>query len=147
MGLDNIVNNDSSDDNENSGSNSKTQLVFWKIPEQEGYGADASPTVKEAYQLANGSGVLRNTFENATIDEDHSWENIHHFVAEILVGVNSAVFEGSASDVMDTLMLDGDDLVEYMEENPEVKQSVVQTLNEQAQAARDGGDDAAEADD
>lgn len=143
--LQNVM-SDSGNETKKTGSPSKTQIVFWDQPQAKGYGADAASDIAEAYNLANGDGTLRSTFDNATVDEDHSWEDVHQFVAEILVGVNSAVFEGSAADVMDTLMLSGDDLVEYMDEKPEVKQSVVQTLNEQAKARRDS-DEEAEADD
>jgi len=118
------------DDDQSSGSAHKTQMVFWDKPQLKDYSFGAED-LAEAYRLAEGNGKLRNTFADAHIDEDHQWENIHHFVAEILVGVDSLIFEGSSADVMDTLMLDAEDIGEYLDQQPEVKAELVQALNEQ----------------
>lgn len=140
MGLDNIVNSDSGNDNDKSGSPSKTQIVFWDQPGAKGYSGAGAEDVEQAYYLAKGSGKLRNTFDGATIDEDHSWEDLHQFTAELLVGVDSLIFEGSAADVMDTLMLDAEDIAEYLDEQPEVKAELVRALNEQHGAKAEADD-------
>lgn len=134
------VMNGSSNDSDNSGSPSKTQIVFWDQPEPKGYSGAGADDVRDAYHLANGSGKLRSTFDSATIDEDHSWEDLHQFTAELLVGVDSLIYEGSGADVMDTLMLDAEDIAEYLEEQPEVKSELVQALNEQHSSQAEADD-------
>lgn len=142
MGLHDALDSDKQRSTDTDESPSKTQIVFWNLPETQGYEGREVEPVEQAYHLSKGNGQLRNIFDGLHIDDEHSWSDIHAFTAELLVNVQKILQDDDYSGMFDQLMVDGESIADYLQNHPEVMEEV-----EEALQASEGEEEAAEADD
>lgn len=82
-------------------------------------------TMAQAYHVCSGGGVVRNTFDNTS-----AYENIHHAAGDLMVGIADVFTDGDYSRLMEFVGPDVDAVGQYLDENPEVRDELIERLQE-----------------
>jgi len=146
MGLMDDTQTDDAKDQSSDG-DSGTYIQFISGPGhrdwKETWSADAADTISEAYELAapEASDGTVNTFANA------GWQDRHHFYAELTVALGDIFTDGDYQQMLEFLMgspgseetVDhyADQLAEFLSDEPEVAEALLERVNEPAAPADD----------
>lgn len=132
MGLGDQFSHDDEEQSESNDGSSKTAYIYIE-----------SGSSSEAYDLMStslgGDAALREWFKRLP---DEIAENQHDFIAQFLVALDPVRTDDDYSDLLEFLMVDADNIWDYMEDNPEVGREIEQRItNPDAEAETVEADD------
>ena len=138
---------DSEEEESNDQSDSGTYIQFISGPDhrdwKDSWSDDAKDTISEAYETAapSGSSGVVNQFANTR------WDDRHHFYADMTNQLHSVFADNDFQPMLDFLMGDpesdetvefyADQIVQYLEANPDVGEAVLEQANAEPAPADD----------
>lgn len=100
--------------------------------ETDDWSDDATETMEQAYQACSNGGIVRSTFKKSG-----QYQNIHHAVAELVVGIAEVFEDGDFSRLLEFIGPDAEALAQYLDDNPDVLEELSERMQDTQATADD----------